>query len=101
MLNEVIHSQTRLRIMTVLFELGRGSDMSFTRLQDILGMTPGNLSAHLKRLEQEGYLSVVRTFTQRGVPNTHIGITEEGKDAFTEYIKQLRVLMGSALSGKP
>lgn len=101
MLNETIHSQTRLRIMTTLYELGSGSDIAFTRLQHLLEMSPGNLSAHVKRLEQAGYLTIERNFTQRGVPNTQIGITTAGAEAFTEYISQLRKLMGNTLTKNP
>ncbi|MFV0405485.1 MAG: transcriptional regulator [Propioniciclava sp.] len=51
-MDELIHAPTRLRIMSVLVELGLESEIAFARLQAHLEMTPGNLSAHLKRLEK-------------------------------------------------
>lgn len=97
-MNELIHTPTRLKIMSALAELGVGSDISFTRLQSLLDMTPGNLSAHVKRLEDAGYLTMKRTFTPRGAAQSHITITPDGEAAFIEYVQQLRAIIGAPLN---
>lgn len=94
-MNELIHTPTRLRIMSALVELGTGSEISFSRLQELLEMTPGNLSAHVKRLEDAGYVTMQRGFTARGAAQTHIAITDAGAEAFAEYIKQLKNIIGA------
>lgn len=100
-MNELIHTPTRLRIMSTLVELGTSSEISFSRLQELLDMTPGNLSAHVKRLEDAGYLTMQRSFTPRGATQTHIAITAEGETAFAEYIQQLKTIIGNPLDGGP
>ncbi len=97
-MNELIHTPTRLRIMSALAELGVGSDISFTRLQALLDMTPGNLSAHVKRLEDAGYVAMERSFTPRGAARSHIAITPDGQAAFIEYVQQLRNIIGTPLA---
>jgi len=56
-LDPVIHAQARLRIVATLAALPDGAGLSFTRLQDMLELTPGNLITHLRKLEDAGYLS--------------------------------------------
>lgn len=97
-MNELIHTPTRLKIMSALAELGVGSDISFTRLQALLDMTPGNLSAHVKRLEDAGYVTMERSFTPRGAAQSHITITLDGEAAFIEYVQQLRSIIGAPLN---
>ena len=62
--NEIIHQQTRLRIMATLNALAEGKQVEFTRLRSIVGATDGNLGAHLVTLENAGY----RTPEARGRP---------------------------------
>ena len=54
-LDPVIHGPVRLRVMVTLATLRKGDSLSFTRLQELLGLTPGNLITHLRRLEEAGY----------------------------------------------
>ena len=56
-LNPVIHTPARLRIMVTLATLRDGDDLSFTGLQDLIGLTPGNLITHLRKLEDAGYVA--------------------------------------------
>jgi DNA-binding transcriptional ArsR family regulator len=56
-LNPVIHTPARLRIMVTLATLSDGDNLSFTGLQDLTGMTPGNLITHLRKLEDAGYVA--------------------------------------------
>ena len=56
-LDPVIHAPARLRIVATLAALPDGASLSFTRLQDMLDLTPGNLITHLRKLEDAGYLT--------------------------------------------
>ncbi len=53
-LDPVIHAPARLRLMVTLATLRDGDNLSFTRLQELLGLTPGNLITHLRKLEDAG-----------------------------------------------
>lgn len=60
----------------------------FNTLKDLLGVTDGNLASHIKALEKEKYLSVLKTFIERK-PNTKYKITEKGRTAFRKHIDAL------------
>lgn len=91
-LDPVIHSQARLRIMTTLTALGDGDRLTFPRLQSLLDVTAGNLSTHLRRLEEAGYVEVAKGHTGR-VPTTHVRATRTGRRAFEDYTAALRALL--------
>ena len=91
-LDPVIHAQARLRIMAALAGLPRGDEMVFPRLREMLGMTAGNLSTHLSRLEEAGYVSQSKTFTGR-TPATYLALTTRGRAAFEEYTRALREML--------
>ncbi|WP_136194185.1 transcriptional regulator [Actinomyces procaprae] len=97
-MDELIHAPTRLKIMSALVELGENSEITFSRLQDLLEMTPGNMSAHIKRLERAGYLATTKTFTRRGVAQTRIRVTSRGVTAFEDYVRQLQTLIRAPLN---
>ncbi|WP_425320998.1 transcriptional regulator [Actinomyces qiguomingii] len=97
-MDELIHAPTRLKIMAALVELGEDSEITFSRLQDLLEMTPGNMSAHIKRLEHAGYLATTKTFTRRGVAQTRIRVTGRGITAFDKYVNDLQALIGRPLA---
>lgn len=92
-LDPVIHSQARLRIMTTLASIAADSSVSFPRVQELLNMTPGNLSTHLRKLEDAGYVEVVKTHEGR-TPATYLSLTTTGRRAFEDYIVGLRNLLG-------
>lgn len=94
-LDPVIHAQARLRIMATLAGLPRGDEMVFPRLREMLGMTAGNLSTHLSRLEEAGYVSQSKTFTGR-TPATYLALTTRGRAAFEEYTRALRAVLEAA-----
>lgn len=94
-LDPVIHAQARLRIMATLAGLPRGDEMVFPRLREMLGMTAGNLSTHLSRLEEAGYVSQSKTFTGR-TPATYLALTTRGRAAFEEYTRALRAMLEAA-----
>ena len=91
-LDPVIHAQARLRIMATLAGLPRGDEMVFPRLREMLGMTAGNLSTHLSRLEEAGYVSQSKTFMGR-TPATYLALTTRGRAAFEEYTRALREML--------
>ena len=91
-LDPVIHVPARLRIMVTLAALPEGDDLSFTRLQDVIELTPGNLITHLRKLEDAGYLSSETTGNGRA-SNTSIALTRQGRDALEAYTDALRDLL--------
>ena len=60
-LDPLIHVPTRLKIVATLAALPDGDTLSFTRLQDMIGLTPGNLIIHLRRLEEADYIGSEKT----------------------------------------
>lgn len=94
-LDPVIHAPARLRIMTALTEsLDEGDQIAFTRLRELLGMTAGNLTTHLGKLETAGYVSIEKTFQGRR-PATFVSLTVQGRGAFRRYRKTLLSMLGA------
>ena len=91
-LDPVIHAQARLRVVVALSVLREGDRLAFPRLQELLGMTAGNLSIHLRKLEDAGYIEVVKTHHGR-TPTTLLGLTRRGRLAFEEYTAAINALL--------
>ncbi len=91
-LNEIIHQPVRLRIMAALVALDAGSEVDFTYLRDLLDVTDGNLGAHLRKLEEAGYIAVNKTFVDRK-PRTFVGVTAEGRKVFQEHVAALEEIL--------
>lgn len=89
-LDEIIHPQARLAIMAYLNGI---EGASFTTLRDALEVTDGNLSVHLRRLQEAGYISINKSFVDRK-PNTFVSITKKGQKAFIDYLVTLEKLLG-------
>ena len=89
----IIHQPTRLRIMASLVGLDKGARVSFTFLQDLLGLTDGNLSVHLKKLEEAGFISTSKEFVAKK-PKTWLWLTPAGRRAFQQYIELLEKIIG-------
>jgi DNA-binding MarR family transcriptional regulator len=94
-LNEIIHQPVRLRIMAMLVALPSETQMTFSALKEALGLTDGNLGAHLHKLEEAEYLTITKVFV-RNKPQTYIQATEAGKNAFLEHRSALRDILGSS-----
>jgi DNA-binding MarR family transcriptional regulator len=92
-LDPVIHAQARLRITASLATLAVDESIAFPRLQELLDMTAGNLSTHLRKLEEAGYVLVSKTHHGR-VPVTYLELTRRGRRAFEDYTETLRELLG-------
>lgn len=88
-LDEIIHQPARLQIMTVLCGLPERDRIAFTKLQELLGLSAGNLSSCLARLEQAGYVRTENAFRGKR-PVTWIAATRRGRQAFEEYVQALR-----------
>lgn len=93
-LNETIHQTVRLRIMAALVTLGATDEVDFTYLRDLLDVTDGNLGAHLRKLEEAGYIAVNKTFVERK-PRTFVSATAEGRRVFKEHVAALKSILKS------
>lgn len=94
-LDPVIHAQARLRVVATLNTLPDGDQFIFPRLKDLLGMTAGNLSVHLTKLEEAGYVEITKTHRGR-TPVTYVALTKRGRAAFDDYTKAIRALLDTA-----
>lgn len=94
-LDPVIHAPARLRVLVTLATLRDGDSLSFTRLQEVLSLTPGNLITHLRKLEDAGYVTTVKTGS--GVTaRTSVSLSQQGREALNTYSAVLRQLLDSA-----
>ena len=84
-LDRVIHEKGRLAIMSML---AASPELSFTELRDTLAMTDGNLTSHMRTLQEAGYVSVAKSY-QNNRPLTTCTLTAAGKKAFIAYINLL------------
>ncbi|GCD18484.1 MULTISPECIES: transcriptional regulator [Cellulomonas] len=95
-LDPVIHTEARLRVVSALSALSRGDRISFPRLQQLLDMTAGNLSTHLRRLEEAEYVTITKTHEGR-TPVTYVELSDTGRAALARYTRALRDLLGGRL----
>jgi DNA-binding MarR family transcriptional regulator len=93
-LNETIHQPVRLRIMASLVALEAGNEVDFTYLRELLDVTDGNLGAHLRKLEEAGYIAVNKTFVERK-PRTFVSATPKGRRVFQEHVAALESILKS------
>jgi DNA-binding MarR family transcriptional regulator len=91
-LDPVIHAQARLRVVSALSTLRDSDSITFPRLQEILKMTAGNLSVHLRKLEDASYVEVTKTHRGR-TPTTLVKLTRRGRLAFEDYTAALHALL--------
>lgn len=88
-LDRVIHEKGRLAIMSLL---AATPELSFTDLRQSLGMTDGNLTTHIKTLQQAGYLGVTKSVLNNR-PLTTCSLTTAGRKAFAEHIDLLETIV--------
>jgi len=91
-LNEIIHQPVRLRIMAALVTLEPATEAEFTYLRDLLEVSDGNLGAHLRKLEEAGYIAVNKLFVERK-PRTFVSATPEGRKVFQEHVAALESIL--------
>ena len=89
-IDEVIHGRMRLGIMVYLAD---ADSADFTELKTVLEATQGNLSVHLKKLEEAGYVAIAKSFVNNK-PLTRVSITRQGRRAFAAYLEAIGALIG-------
>jgi DNA-binding transcriptional ArsR family regulator len=88
-LDDVIHSRIRLAIMAVLVGV---EEAEFTFLKDKVGATDGNLSVHLRKLEEAHYVAARKEFVNKKPLSTY-RLTAKGRKAFELYVERLEHLI--------
>ena len=93
-LDRVVHEPARLMIMTVLYAV---PETDFLYLQRECGLTQGNLSSHLAKLEEAKYVTILKTFKGK-YPLTICSLTKQGREAFEDYARKMRYVAGATAS---
>lgn len=88
-IDRTIHSPTRLKILIVLAAV---VNADFTFLANSTGLTRGNLSANLRKLEEAGYVSIEKGFVGR-VSQTLLQLTDEGRSALKAYYENMSTVL--------
>ena len=96
-IDDVIHGRVRLGIVTYLASVDAAE---FNELKALLDTTAGNLSVHLRKLEDAGYVAIKKSFISRK-SMTRVRITSSGRAAFVAYLAELRALLDAQATGKP
>ena len=90
-INRLIHEPARLMIISLLYVV---ESADFVWIKGQTGLTDGNLSSHLSKLESAGYVIVEKRFKNKK-PNTLLKLSNGGREAFEEYRKKLTQILGS------
>ncbi len=88
-LDPIIHAPTRLAILSILMTV---ENANFTFLKESTATTDGNLSTHLTKLEESGYITIEKNFVGKK-PQTICAITKKGRAAFEKYLDQLEQIV--------
>jgi DNA-binding MarR family transcriptional regulator len=88
-IDQVIHASARLMVLTYLYVV---ESADFVFLKNMTGLTWGNLSTHLTKLEEAGYIAINKGFKGKK-PHTTISLTKQGRTAFREYKKSLQQVL--------
>jgi len=88
-IDQVIHAPARLMVLTYLYVV-ESADYVF--LMRLTGLTWGNLSTHLTKLEEAGYITIKKEFKGRK-PHTTLSLTKHGRAAFKEYKKSMQQVL--------
>jgi DNA-binding MarR family transcriptional regulator len=91
-LDPLIHVPARLRMVATLAALPEGDALSFTRLQTMIELTPGNLITHLRKLEDAGYVTTSKS-GNGPASRTSVALTHQGRAALDAYTATLRGLL--------
>lgn len=93
-ISDIIHGRVRLGVMSYL---ANAEAASFTELKTALGVTQGNLSVQMRKLEDAGYIEVEKSIVGRK-PLTTVRLTRPGREAFGAYLEALTGVIGGALN---
>ena len=91
-IDDVIHGRLRLGVMAYL---SAASPAIFGELRDKVGATDGNLSTHLKKLEEAGYVTQEKRFVGKK-PQTRVFLTDKGRKAWILWIQRMEAIMRAA-----
>ena len=91
-LDDIIHSRIRLAILSVLIAI---DEADFIFLREKVGATDGNLSTHLRKLEEAEYVAVQKQFVDKK-PQTTYKLTDKGRAAFEAYVNRLESMIKGA-----
>ena len=91
-IDDVIHGRIRLGVVAYLSAV---DSALFAELRDRVGATDGNLSAHLRKLEEAGYLRVDKSFVNRK-PQTRLSLTPRGREAWSQWLDRIEQLTRAA-----
>ena len=86
MFDPLLHQGVRSKLISLLIT---NSELPFKALKESLEVTDGNLSSHLSKLEEAGYIEINKLFEGRR-PKTVVEITDRGREAFSNYIDELK-----------
>ena len=92
-LDETIHQPTRLRIMTLLVSVPEPDRLAYGFIQQTLGLTGGNQTVHLRKLEAAGFLAITKEF-EGAKPRTWVQATRAGRKAYADYLSNLEKALG-------
>lgn len=92
-IDPLVHAPTRLKILAYLSVV---ESADFTFLMRQTGLTRGNLSVNLRKLEEAGYISLTKQFVDR-IPRTLIRLTEEGRQAIQIYRENMQIVLNELL----
>ena len=93
-IDRMVHSPARLMILAFLSAV---DSADFTFLLNQTGLTRGNLSSHMQKLEEAGYISVQKEFVER-IPRTLIRLTPQGREAIQAYRETMRQVVDELLA---
>lgn len=88
-IDQVIHAPARLMVLTYLYVV---ESVDFVFLRHLTGLTWGNLSTHLSKLEVAGYVALEKEFRGKK-PNTLIRLTDQGRSAFRDYKQSMQLVL--------
>ena len=91
-LDKLLEHRSRLGACVLLADVDA---LNFSRLKQLLKETDGNMGAHLRKLEDAGYMSVNKQFENRK-PVSWYSLTKKGRTALTAHVKALQAVIGSA-----
>ncbi|MCQ3803511.1 MAG: transcriptional regulator [bacterium] len=92
-LDEIIHQSVRLRIITLLVSQPDSARIAYRFIQRTLDLTGGNLTIHLRKLRDAGYVTITKEFRDEK-PSTWVQATPAGRQAFADYLANLKRVLG-------
>ena len=96
-LDPVLHAPIRLQLVVLLETVGEGQALTFPQLQELTGATAGNLSTHLRRLEEAGDVAVTKDYDDR-IPVSRVRLTRRGRERLATYRQAMRTYLDGHLA---